>query len=276
MPKIRINNFACHYEYQHREGAPCVIFLNGILSPLESWHEQAVLTSEQGYSVLRYEYRGQWHSQVTPCPYSMQLHVDDLRALMQILKIDDAHLVGTSYGGQVAMKFASVTPESVRSLMLIATSARISPAAQEIISDWRRAADKNDAESLFRTITPSVYSERYRIENESQIENRLKSLNASMPQLPDFCTGHTRLVDALFPELSDGSLLEAIRGLPCPTSVVAAEKDRLYPPSDSKAIATCLTDAETIIIGEAGHGVVAERPRSINKLLRGHLGSCSQ
>lgn len=275
MPQISVNEFSCHYEYQHREGAPCVIFMNGILSPLESWHEQAALVSELGYSVLRYEYRGQWHSQVTPGPYSMQLHVDDLRALMQVLKIDSAHVVGTSYGGQVAMKFASVAPESVRSLMLIATSARISPAAQGIICDWRRAADTNDVENLFRTVTPSVYSDRYRAENSQPIENRLASLNKSMQPLPDFCTGHTRLVEALFPELSDGSLLKAIRGFPCPSFVVAAEKDRLYPPSDSKAIAASLPDSEIIIIGEAGHGVVAERPQSISKLLRGHLGFCS-
>lgn len=274
MPQIRINNFACHYEYQHREGAPCVIFMNGILSPLESWHEQAIVAYKLGYSVLQYEYRGQWRSQVTAGPYSMRIHAEDLRTLMQALKIDSGHLIGTSYGGQVAMKFASLFPEAVNSLMLIATSARISASACQIIANWRRIAGGNDTESLFRSLAPDVYCDRYRADNVRQIEDRLSRFLLSTEQLPDFCSGHVLLVDALFPELSDGSLLKAIQVLPSPVLVIAAESDRIYPPSDSREIADCLSNANWIIVGEAGHGILAERSWCINMLLRGHLLSC--
>lgn len=272
MPHITINQFSCRYLHQKQPAyAPCVVFLNGIMSPLESWQAQAEMVQKMGFSTLQYDYRGQWYSQVTPGPYTMQTHVDDLLALLQTLEIEQAHFVGTSYGGMASMKFASQFPERVLSQLLIATTAHIRPLPRAILANWQNLTEKNDIEGLFRTFVPDLYSETFQNQNSGLIAQRLTSFQATLIDLPDFCAGQTLLNQAQFPELSDGSLLEKLKGIRCPTLIVAAEEDRLYPPSDSAAIVNRINHARSVTLPGTGHAAVVEQPQLINLILAGHL-----
>ena len=273
MSTLEINGFRCHYEYQeHASGAPCVVFLNGIMSALESWTGQVPVARQLGFSVLQFEYRGQWRSQVTPGPYSMQTHVDDLAALMDALHIDRAHFVGTSYGGMTAMKFACLHPAQVQSLMLITTTALIRPLPRQILATWQREAEANRIENLLLTAIPDLYSEACLQSRPNLISDRVASFREVIQELPDFCAGQAWLNRAQFPDLGDGSLLADIAAIRCPTLVVvAAEQDRLYPPSDSAAIAARIPAAEMLTVAGAGHALVAERPQAVNLALAGHL-----
>ena len=271
MPEITINNFSCHYRHHQKENAPCIVFLNGIMSPLESWQAQEQLAHRLGFSTLQYEYRGQWRSEVSQGPYSMQTHVDDLHALMQALGIQQAHLVGTSYGGMVGMKFASQNPDRVLSLMVIATTARIRPLPGAILANWQSLCSNNDVRGLFRAFLPDLYSEQFLVSNQDFLSQRLVSLEKALQELPDFCAGQSLLNQAQFPELSDGSLVKRLPDIRCRTLVIAAEEDRLYPPSDSAEIVRQIKKAQLLVIGGAGHAAVMEQPEAINQLLTGHL-----
>ena len=272
MPHLMINNFRCNYLYrEYSAGAPCVVFLNGIMSALESWTAQVPVAQKLGFNVLQFEYRGQWRSEMTPGPYSMQTHVDDLKTLMTTLGIERAHLVGTSYGGMTAMKFASQDADMVESLMLITTTALIRPLPQMIVSTWLRLAEQNDIENLLLTALPDLYSEEFMMTHPELISERLAGFRRVMLEIPDFCRGQALLNSAQFPNLSDGSLLTAIANIACPTLVLAAEGDRLYPPADALAIARQISDSEYLVVPGAGHALVAERPQAVNIALAGHL-----
>ncbi len=273
MPQITINGFRCNYRYEPIEGAPCVIFLNGIMSSLESWQPQVDQARRLGFGTLQYEYRGQWRSEMTPGPYTMQTHVDDLRALMAALGIERAHFVGTSYGGMTGMLFASQHTQAAASLMLIATTALIRPLPRSIVSSWCIPAARNDVDGLFKAMLPALYSEAFMEQHHNLVTKRLSGLEVALAEIPNFCAGQVLLNDAQFPDISDGRLLEALSHIECPTLVVAAEEDRLYPPSDSRAIATRIPNADFLIIAGAGHAVLAELPKAINIAMTGHLVS---
>lgn len=274
MAHLEINGFRCHYEYhEHSAGAPCVIFLNGIMSALESWTGQVPEAKELGFNTLQFEYRGQWRSQVTPGPYRMQTHVDDLAALMDAIGIARAHFVGTSYGGMTAMKFACAHPARVLSLMLITTTALIRPLSRQILATWQRAAEQNRIEELLLSALPDLYSEACLVARPTLISDRLASFREVVKELPDFCRGQVELLQAQFPEVSDGQLLEGLAAVRCPTLVLAAEQDRLYPPADSAAIAARIAGAEMMTVSNAGHALVAERPQAVNLALAGHLSA---
>lgn len=271
MAHIAINGFRCNYQYERKGDAPCVVFLNGIMSSLDSWQPQVEQAQRLGFSTLQYEYRGQWRSEMTPGPYSMQTHADDLLALMQALGIERAHLVGTSYGGMTGMLFASQHPDAVASLMLIATTALIRPLSRCIVSNWCDPAARNDIEGLFQAMLPALYSEGFIERHPNLVSERQGGLKQAQAEVPEFCAGQILLNDAQFPILSDGSLLADISRIQCPTLVVAAEEDCLYPPSDSHAIAARIPNAEYLIVARAGHAVLAEQPRAINIAMTGHL-----
>ncbi|HEY8102225.1 MAG TPA: alpha/beta hydrolase [Burkholderiaceae bacterium] len=274
MPSINIRGFNCHYEYQELNPSnPTVLFLNGIMNAVDAWKPAAKAVQKLGFNALCYEYRGQWRSQVTPGPYSMHDHREDLKALLDAFHIEKAHFVGTSYGGMVAMPFAAMNPARVASLVLIATSARIRPPSYDIVKGWRDLAEEGDAANLFVKMVPNLFSERSLRENPDLASTRAEGMKNALRNLPDFCRGQVLLHDAHYLEMLGDGVTSQLKNIDCQTLVVSAEQDSLYPPLDSSYIAHHIAEAEHVIVAEAGHAVVAEKPAIINSLICGHLAS---
>lgn len=274
MAFIQINGFNCHYEYQQiNPAAPTVLFLNGIMSGVGSWKHATQAVQKMGFNTLSYEYRGQWQSEVTPGPYSMHQHREDLQALLDALQIEKAHFVGTSYGGMVAMPFAAINPTRVASLVLIATSARIRPPSYEIVKDWRDLADEGDVAHLFSKMVPHLFSKRLLREKQDWIDRQLQGMIKALQGLPDFCRGQVLLHDAHYIEMLGEGVTAQLANVTCKTLVVSAEHDLLYPPLDSSDIAHHIAGSEHVIVADAAHAIVAERPAIVSDLISGHLAS---
>jgi pimeloyl-ACP methyl ester carboxylesterase len=68
------------------------------------------------YRVVRYDLRGFGQSPPVEGEFS---HYRDLMAVLDHLRIDSAHLVGCSMGGEAALDFALAAPERARSLVVV-------------------------------------------------------------------------------------------------------------------------------------------------------------
>ena len=95
-------------------GSP-VVLIHGFGLDHRMWdHEAERLTPR--HLVVRYDLRGFGKSSLPTGPFS---HASDLRAMLAHLGISGAHLVGLSLGGGIAIDFALLHPEIVRSLVLV-------------------------------------------------------------------------------------------------------------------------------------------------------------
>ena len=103
--------------YCEETGAgPALVLIHGFTLDTRMWDDQFGLFAEH-YHVIRYDLRGFGQSAV-PAD-TLYAHFDDLKALFDALGIEQAHLVGLSKGGGVALDFALAFPAYVRSLVLI-------------------------------------------------------------------------------------------------------------------------------------------------------------
>ncbi len=100
--------------YEIAGEGPTVVLIHGFGLDLRQWDNQFdVLTNH--FQVVRYDLRGFGKSRPpTGVPYN---HADDLKALLEHLSIQDAHILGHSFGGRVAITFAILYPEMVLSLI---------------------------------------------------------------------------------------------------------------------------------------------------------------
>ena len=101
------------------EGRP-VILLHGGLGHGGNWGKQVPALVAAGYRVIVIDSRGHGRSTRDERPFSYDLMADDLRAVMDDLKIEQAALVGWSDGACTALAFARRAPERVAGIFFFA------------------------------------------------------------------------------------------------------------------------------------------------------------
>lgn len=109
-----VNGTRLHYESSGNGEA--VVLIHGALVDGRIWDPQFAQLARK-YRVIRYDQRGHGRSARNHAePHSP---AEDLSALLDDLQIGQAHLVGFSAGGHIALDYALAHPERVLSLALI-------------------------------------------------------------------------------------------------------------------------------------------------------------
>lgn len=123
MPEVVANGLRFHVQHlgSGGEGRTQVVMLHGlVIDNLSSWYYTIANPVAQVADVHLVDLRGHGRSEMPPTGYTVADNVDDLEALLDVLRIDGpVHLFGNSFGGVVSLAFAHRHPERVASLFLI-------------------------------------------------------------------------------------------------------------------------------------------------------------
>lgn len=149
MDRARLDDTELEYEV-HGSGEPVVLIHPGIyadwLTPLLG---EPILTTR--YSLVHYHRAGCAGSSRVAGPVSLAQHAAHCRALMRLLGIERAHVVGHSSSGNVALQLALDAPDAVHSLAIF------EPALYSVPSVHTSRAFVGAAVQLYRTgDTPSA------------------------------------------------------------------------------------------------------------------------
>jgi pimeloyl-ACP methyl ester carboxylesterase len=105
--------------YVEQGQGQAVVLVLGMVGDYRAWMNQVRAFSTR-YRVIAYSFR--YHYPNAPAgassDYTVPLHAADLAAVIRALNLGPTHLVGYSYGGNVAAFVARDHPELVRSLVL--------------------------------------------------------------------------------------------------------------------------------------------------------------
>lgn len=239
--------------HEVRGGGEPVVFLNGAMMTTQSWVLQTRDLAER-YRCVLHDFRGQLRTPYVG-PIDMRDHVKDLAALLDRLEIESAHVVGTSYGGEVGMLFALAHPHRVRSLAVIASASHVEPPLRQAVTLWRDTALQNPG-MLYDVTAPYNFSPEMLAPLIEQGRERLRSY----PR--EFFTGFAALCDSFL-------ALDITHRLPdvsVPALVVCGANDVLKPPHYSEIIAAGIPGAQLHII-DGPHALVIEKSGEVNALL---------
>jgi pimeloyl-ACP methyl ester carboxylesterase len=122
MPRVVVNGVELYYEDVGR-GIP-VVFCHEFAGDHRSWDPQ-VRALGRFYRCITFSYRGFPPSSVPEDPgaYSEDQLIHDLRALLEHLGLEQAHVVGFSMGGSMVLNFALRYPALCRSIVVIGAGA---------------------------------------------------------------------------------------------------------------------------------------------------------
>ena len=121
MATIELNGIEIHHEVHGDEDAPWLLNIGGSGGDLRRmFPERSPLNA--AFRVIHYDQRGLGQSTNPGGDFSMGDYADDAAALIEAVAGGPCHVVGTSFGGMVALNLAVRRPDLVDRLVLVCTS----------------------------------------------------------------------------------------------------------------------------------------------------------
>ena len=260
MPTLAVNGVNLYYEWHGPEDGELLILNNGVFMSTASWAFQLPALA-RCHRVLAYDMRGQGRSEHPAGDYSLALHGEDLAALMDALGLGPAHMVGTSYGGELNLVMGIHHPERCRSLTIIASVSHSDALCAAMVERWRLAAQAGDGQAFFRLIYADVYSEGFLMNRPDLIpmaEKRYAELDLIAAQ-------------QLIRSFQAFDVTPDLGRIQVPTCIVSAELDLLKPQKYGELMHRAIPGSEFHLIPEAGHVVVLEKAAEVNSIILGFL-----
>jgi 3-oxoadipate enol-lactonase len=253
MPFAKVNGIELYYE-EHGEGPP-LVFAHGAGGNHLSWWQQVPVFAKE-FRCIAFDHRGFGFSHEIPNGPGPNAFADDLRGLLDHLKIERAALASQSMGGWTSLGLACTTPERVSALALCDTMAGVDD--PEVIAEMQQhgAPRGGLAEVLTR-----VYAEDYpqREPMKAFLYQQISALNHHVPA--DLVPAMMKLRHRVDPVVARR----------IPTLVLVGEQDALTTPRLMELIARRIPHSRFVKIPGAGHSVYFERPDEFNRALMDFL-----
>jgi 3-oxoadipate enol-lactonase len=242
------NNPVKLYYRECGQGTPLVL-VHGFPLNHSIWNEVAEKMSESARVILP-DLRGHGRSPAPEGGYSMRTLADDLRQLLDHLKIEKAILVGHSMGGYACLAFAQAYPERLAGFGLISSQAE---------------ADVPEKRQGRYHIADQVKAKGVRVIVDGMAEKLtcLPELVEPLRQLMLHVATVNGVVGALQGMAERPDATGWLSNITVPALVVAGKADAIIPLERSQTMAQFLGRGWLVEIEGAGHMPMMESPQQV-------------
>lgn len=249
------------------EGKP-ILILNGIMMSTKSW-EPFVHSFINDNQLIRLDFIDQGQSdKLENSVYSQAIQVEIIQALLEKLKLQKVNIVGISYGGEVAVKFACRYPSHVERLVLFNTAANTSPWLAEIGHSWNSIGKTRNGQHYYQATIPVIYSPSFYEEKLEWMKKREAYLIPIFSD-PKFLDAMERLTNSA--ESYDAR--SALDKITAPTLIVSADEDYLTPLANQKELNELIKDSYLVLLPGVGHASMYEKPMLFTTLVLGFINT---
>lgn len=189
--------------------------------------------------------------------------VAQLAALMDVLDIGRAHIIGNSFGGAIALAMAIAHPERVGRLVLMGAAGVSFPITDGLDRVWgyqpsfQAMREMMDLFAHDRTlVTDELADLRYRASARPGVQEAFAAL---------FPAPRQRWVDAL------ASDPDAVRALPHETLIIHGRDDRIIPLASSLTLHQWIDRSHLHVFGRCGHWTQIEHAAGFTRLVTDFL-----
>jgi pimeloyl-ACP methyl ester carboxylesterase len=268
LPFVEVKNGKLFYAVSG--SGPPLVLLHSAWASHEWWRWQIPILS-QNYRTYAVDIRG--HGRSTPLEkvYSIEGFTRDLKIFLAELGIEETALVGWSLGGIIAMQYCLNHPSKVNALVLIATQGhKNSRLKLKIIFYYLQA----HLSLLMDFAQPRKYdriAQSFPSQSAEWLERQVKNmLSSKTPKevcdwIIDDITNHPR--KNFFEVIKSAWNWEAgdkLKQIKVPTLILVGDRDNLTPPRISQLLQAAIPDSKLVIVEDASHYLVMERPELVN------------
>ena len=262
MPHLTTDDGVKLYYEETGKGIP-VVFIHEFAGDYRSWESQ-VRYFARYYRCITVNARGYPPSDVPSdgAKYSQARARDDIRAVLDALKIDKAHIVGLSMGGFATLHFGFTYPDRARSLTIAGCGYGAEPDKRA-----QFAAEAEASANRFAELTIAKAAEGYAL-GPTRVQHQNRDPRGWREFADQFAEHSTegavltmRGVQAKRPSLFE--LTAEMKKITAPTLIMTGDED--WPCLEpgvlmKKHIAT----AGLVVMPNAGHNINLEDPAAFN------------
>jgi L-proline amide hydrolase len=249
-----------------------VLCLHGGPGALHDYLEPLAVLAETGRRVLFYDQIGCGRSWVEKDPsfWTVELYVDELRTVRDVLGLDQIHLLGSSWGGMLAMEYALTRPAGLASLVLSSSPASIPVWAEEanrlrgeLPEEVQRVLDEEEAAGrldspAYEEATMEFYK-RHVCRLDPWPDNVRRSL-AGLQEHPEVymhMQGPNEFV--VTGTLKDWDITDRLGEIRVPTLITAGRHDE-FTPRQAEALHHGIRGSELVTFENSSHMQFVEEP----------------
>jgi 3-oxoadipate enol-lactonase len=248
MPEVKISDEVTLYYEEKGDGFP-LLLIHGQLSDLTSWRYQINPFSEH-YRVLAIDLKGFGKSTKPRKEYPVQSHADDLKTLLDLLKITQTHVCGLSMGGMVAEVLTIKYPQLVKGVVLADSAAMI---ADYAVSDRLTLMADHDMNWFAEWGTKKILR-MASDEAKNHVREMIRRVDKTDYRLAILSTAGFNIANAL-------------KTISAPTLIIQGEKDETVPMWHAEQLKSWIPDAKFIVMKGASHMTPVDNPEEFNQLV---------
>jgi pimeloyl-ACP methyl ester carboxylesterase len=228
---------------------PAVVFLHGAGFDRTTWRLQTRWFAHHGRSVLALDFPGHGRSPGTPLA-SIAALADWTAKFITAAALTDAALVGHSMGALVALDTAARHPGKVRALGLCGVATEM-PVHPEMLESAKANTLKVEELMTFWGIGQALHKGGM---VSPGLWLRRESLAVLAGNRPDVIHADLAACNAYKDALARAPEIK------CPTVLVLGDGDLMTPAVKAKPLAATIAGAKTVVVPNAGHFMMVERP----------------
>lgn len=225
--------------------------------------------------LVYFDHRGQGRSaRGDRSTYTLDNNVEDMEALRQYLGLEQIIVIGASYGGMVALTYASRYPERVSHLIAVVTvpDARFLDRAKQNLAERGTPEQQAIAQHLWE----GTFRDEDHLREFFQVTRSLYSITAN-PDDPPPKSWNRAILSADAINVAFGGFLRTydvrseLSKITAPTLVIGARHDWICPPEFSEEIAALIPNADLRIFEHSGHAIRADEPDALIDAIAGFI-----
>jgi len=270
----KINGIEICYEI-FGEGYP-IILIHGFGARKEGFKCQIPALSRE-FKIITFDNRGAGKSERVNESYTMETLADDIKELLNFLKIKKVHVLGTSMGGIIAQQFALKHSEYVDKLILVNTvSGAPDNVGLEILKKNRLdqlELIRNDPEKAFWDNAYIWFYHKYRKELKVNPKKKFFGIWSAEDEIREstILMPTPRDIELQIEALKGFNTLEKLHEIKSHTLLLAASHDRVCSKSNAEEMYKRIPNSVLRIIDKAGHESPKTRTTEVNNIILNFL-----
>lgn len=249
--EVKIGRFVIPYRLYENKGDH-IVCVNGVQQSMAMWHS-FISRFSQHYRIVLFDFPNQGKTQTLSGPPTVTLdeQVEILRQVLKATRVSkDLTLIAASWGGVIAIAFASQYPHAVKRLMLASLGSKANQKMIEIIKKGSEINMENRRE-IADTLIDSM-GENLPLSMRKKIINQFCTMSAE--KLRTFYEHGLAVIST-----KDISKVVQLGNVRAKTTLVNGQNDTIIDLEDIKFLASQIPNCESKIIENVGHFLHLER-----------------